>query len=126
MTLKLRLFAFCFTIFLLMGPLNSFGQIDSIQKKKKLSFKDSEDGAIDLSQFLLEANGVLPVVIPITEPAVGYGGGAALLYFHKRKKKYDSYVPQAFLVLWACIPKIRPGAQVPFTAISSERTGYEP
>ena len=93
MTLKLRLFTFCFTIFLLMGPVNSFGQIDSIQKKKKLSFKDPEDGAIDLSEFLLEANGVLPVIIPITEPAVGYGGGAALLYFHKRKKKYDSYVP---------------------------------
>jgi len=69
------------------------GQVDSIQKKKKLSFKDPEDGAIDLSEFLLEHNGVLPVIIPITEPAVGYGGGAALLYFHKRKKKYDSYVP---------------------------------
>lgn len=93
MTSIRRFFTFCFTVFLLMGPVNSFGQIDSIQKKKKLSFKDPEDGAFDLSQFLLEANGVLPVVIPITEPAVGYGGGAALLYFHKRKKKYESYVP---------------------------------
>ncbi|MEJ2163433.1 MAG: hypothetical protein P8X60_09005, partial [Robiginitalea sp.] len=63
------------------------------QKEKKLSFKDPEDGAIDLSQFLLEAHGVLPVLIPITEPAVGYGGGAALLYFHNRKQKYDTYVP---------------------------------
>ena len=36
---------------------------------------------------------MLPVLIPITEPAVGYGGGAALLYFHNRKKKYDTYVP---------------------------------
>jgi hypothetical protein len=63
------------------------------KEKKKLSFKDPQDGAIDLSQFLLEAHGVLPVLIPITEPAVGYGGGAALLYFHNRKKKYDSYVP---------------------------------
>ena len=62
-------------------------------EKKKLSFKDPEDGALDLSQFLLEAHGVLPVLIPITEPAIGYGGGAALLYFHNRKKKYDTYVP---------------------------------
>lgn len=62
-------------------------------EKKKLSFKDPEDGALDLSQFLLEAHGVLPVLIPITEPAVGYGGGAALLYFHNRTKKYDTYVP---------------------------------
>jgi len=36
---------------------------------------------------------VLSVIISVTEPAVGYGGGAALLYFHKRKKKYKSYVP---------------------------------
>ena len=73
-----------------------YGQADDApesREKKKLSFKDPQDGAIDLSQFLLEAHGVLPVLIPITEPAVGYGGGAALLYFHKRKKKYDSYVP---------------------------------
>jgi hypothetical protein len=72
------------------------GQADSaeqVAEKKKLRFKDPEDGAIDLSQFLLEAHGVLPVLIPITEPAVGYGGGAALLYFHNRKKKYDTYVP---------------------------------
>jgi hypothetical protein len=71
-----------------------YSQQDSTQvKKKKLSLRDPEDGALDLSAFLLEHNGVLPVLIPITEPAVGYGGGAALLYFHKRKKKYDSYVP---------------------------------
>jgi len=71
-------------------------QVDSTQtatEKKKLSFRDPEDGAIDLSQFLLEAHGVLPVLIPITEPAVGYGGGAALLYFHNRKKEYNAYVP---------------------------------
>jgi outer membrane protein assembly factor BamA len=88
-----RFTSLCLLFLLLIGPVSVMGQVDSIQKKKKLSFKDPEDGAIDLSQFLLEANGVLPVVIPITEPAVGYGGGAALLYFHKRKKKYDSYVP---------------------------------
>ncbi|MBN3522054.1 BamA/TamA family outer membrane protein [Algoriphagus lutimaris] len=71
----------------------SNAQSDSTKTKKKLSFKDPEDGALDLSQFLLEANGVLPVIIPITEPAVGYGGGAAILYFHKRKKQYSTYVP---------------------------------
>jgi hypothetical protein len=87
-------------LFLLMwcglGIFGLRGQVDSTEQgveKKKLSFKDPEDGAIDLSQFLLEAHGVLPVLIPITEPAVGYGGGAALLYFHNRKKKYDTYVP---------------------------------
>ncbi len=61
--------------------------------KPKLSFRDNHDGAFDVSSFLLEHKGVLPVIIPITEPAVGYGGAAAILYFHQRKKKYDSYVP---------------------------------
>lgn len=88
-----RLIRICLLLGLLLGPGFVEAQSDSIPKKKKLSFKDPEDGAFDLSQFLLEANGVLPVIIPITEPAVGYGGGAAILYFHKRKKKYDTYVP---------------------------------
>lgn len=89
---KLLLIFIC----LLIAPKFGYGQNDSTQtkkSKKKLSFRDPEDNAFDLSSFLLEHNGVLPVVIPITEPAVGYGGGAALLYFHKRKKKYKSYVP---------------------------------
>jgi len=91
-----RLKAFLIPVFILLGVSVLSAQQDSTQEKagkKKLSFKDPQDGAIDLSQFLLEANGVLPVVIPITEPAIGYGGGVALLYFHNRKKKYDTYVP---------------------------------
>ncbi|ULQ51159.1 BamA/TamA family outer membrane protein [Flavihumibacter fluvii] len=70
-----------------------YAQSDSTKAKAKISFKDQEDGALDLSQFLLDHNGVLPVIAPITEPAVGYGGGGAILYFHKRKKQYKSYVP---------------------------------
>lgn len=81
---------------LLVASLSLGAQNDSItskKEKKKLSFRDPDDGAFDVSQFLLEQNGVLPVVIPITEPAVGYGGALALLYFHKKKKKYKTYVP---------------------------------
>ena len=36
-------------------------------------FFSAEDGWADVSGFLDEAYGFLPVVIPITEPAVGYG-----------------------------------------------------
>jgi hypothetical protein len=39
--------------------------------------KDTEDGAFDLSDFLLSHTGFLPVPIIITEPAIGYGGGLA-------------------------------------------------
>lgn len=45
------------------------------------SFKDPEDGAFDISEFLLHRKGVMPVPAIITEPAVGYGGGLMLLYF---------------------------------------------
>lgn len=46
-------------------------------------FKDEEDGAIDLSNHLLEHRGFLPVPLVITEPALGTGGGAALLFFRE-------------------------------------------
>jgi hypothetical protein len=46
-------------------------------------FRDSADGAFDMSTYLLERKGALPVPIVITEPAVGYGGGAALMFFRQ-------------------------------------------
>jgi hypothetical protein len=44
-------------------------------------FRDEEDGALDLGNYLLRHRGVLPVPVVITEPAVGYGMGLALAYF---------------------------------------------
>ena len=46
-------------------------------------FFDAEDGAFDMSDHLLEHRGALPVPIIISEPAVGYGAGVALLYFRE-------------------------------------------
>ena len=45
-------------------------------------FIDPEDGYLDGSDFLLEHDGILPVPIFITEPAVGNGLGLAGVYFH--------------------------------------------
>jgi hypothetical protein len=45
--------------------------------------KDPEDGRFDTSRFLLDLKGLLPVPIIVTEPAVGYGGGAALVFFQR-------------------------------------------
>jgi hypothetical protein len=75
-----------------------FSQIDSTisqqeENREKSMFIDPTDGAIDLSSFLLEHEGLLPVPIIVTEPAVGYGGGLAVLFFHKQKQKYDVRVP---------------------------------
>ena len=48
------------------------------------TFIDPTDGQLDMSNWLLEKKGFLPVPIMITEPAVGYGGGVALVYFHDK------------------------------------------
>jgi hypothetical protein len=45
-------------------------------------FLRGTDGQIDASDMLAKRGGFLPVPIFITEPAVGYGGGLATLFFH--------------------------------------------
>jgi hypothetical protein len=50
-------------------------------------FIDPKDGKFDASHWILTRKGFLPVPIIITEPAVGYGGGAALLFFHPKKEE---------------------------------------
>lgn len=44
-------------------------------------YVDPDDGMFDLSDYLLRHRGLLPVPIIITEPALGYGGGLAALWF---------------------------------------------
>jgi len=48
-------------------------------------FKDTLDGAFDISYYLYNLHGLLPIISPITEPAVGYGAAAALVYFIPKK-----------------------------------------
>ena len=55
-------------------------------------FIDPTDGKFDASDWLINAKGFLPVPIIITEPAVGYGAGAALLFFHA--KTDEEYVKE--------------------------------
>ena len=43
-------------------------------------FIDPSDGYLDMSDWLVNKRGFLPVPIVITEPAVGYGGGVALMF----------------------------------------------
>lgn len=42
-----------------------------------------DDGWLDVSGFLDQAYGFIPLVVPITEPAVGFGGAAALMFIDK-------------------------------------------
>jgi len=54
------------------------------------NFKDSKDGDLDMSQWLLKHKGALLVPIIITEPAVGTGGGLAAVFFHRPAQSEES------------------------------------
>ena len=59
-----------------------FSNVFFVYSQNKTSiFRDSIDNAIDLSSFLMKKHGILPVISPITEPAVGYGAIGGALYF---------------------------------------------
>ncbi|UNK56831.1 BamA/TamA family outer membrane protein [Pseudoxanthomonas daejeonensis] len=49
------------------------------------TFRDPDDGHFDMSKWLLDRHGFLPVPIIITDPALGYGGGMVFAFFHRPK-----------------------------------------
>ena len=55
-------------------------------KAAKPSMIRGDDGKIDVSNFLDQAYGFLPVLVPITEPAVGTGAVAALAFIDRPKE----------------------------------------
>jgi hypothetical protein len=63
----------------LWSPANNASWIDD-------TLIDPEDGMLDASDYLASAKGFLPVPIIITEPAVGFGLGLAVAYFHVPKQ----------------------------------------
>ncbi len=52
---------------------------------ERASLRDPEDGWLDLSATLDTAYGFVPVVAPITEPAVGYGAVGALVFIDRKE-----------------------------------------
>lgn len=46
-------------------------------------FIDVKDGRLDMSEWLAGKTGFLPIPIMISDPAVGYGGGLGLAFFHE-------------------------------------------
>lgn len=57
-------------------------------------FRDPQDGRMDLSEWLLDHKGVLPVPIIITEPAVGLGGGVMALFFRESVREKGEQAKQ--------------------------------
>ena len=62
-------------------------------------FIDPEDGMFDVSHWLAERKGFFPIPIIITEPAVGFGLGAGLLFLHDplsgKTAEGDTFNPQS-------------------------------
>jgi len=54
---------------------------------KRSKRRSAEDGMLDISGFLDEVYGFVPIVTIITEPAVGYGLGGGLLFVDKPEGK---------------------------------------
>ena len=59
---------------------------DVYSQEKSRLFRDSLDGAFDISRWLFDLHGFIPVISPITEPAIGYGLVGAGVYFIPKKK----------------------------------------
>jgi len=79
--------ALFFFLFLLGYP----GRTTTAQQAEKpfKPFKDTLDNAFDISYYLYNLHGFLPLISPITEPAVGYGAVGAGLFFIPKKDKGD-------------------------------------
>jgi hypothetical protein len=61
------------------------------KKMDKRIFRDSLDGALDLSVFLIKMHGFVPVPTVITEPAFGgFGFGLAAVFLKKRPPAIDT------------------------------------
>lgn len=71
-----------FVFYLLMGlsSLALAAEAEVGSEDKAPSMFEGEDGQFDVSGFLDQAYGFLPVMIPITEPAVGYGLAAGVMF----------------------------------------------
>ncbi|MCP2501282.1 MAG: BamA/TamA family outer membrane protein [Deltaproteobacteria bacterium] len=46
---------------------------------------DPADGAFDMSRFIKTRTGFVPILAPVTEPAVGYGIAGGLVFFHRKE-----------------------------------------
>ena len=58
--------------------------VTAAAQERNSRFFDAEDGQFDLSYFLENPRGFLPIPIIVTEPAVGYGGGLAGMFLRPR------------------------------------------
>jgi hypothetical protein len=81
-----RLVVIAAVVLTLQAPDSHAGWIESTSKWVDKNLIDTEDGKLDVGNYLSSATGYFPLPIIITEPAVGFGLGAAVAYFHPPKE----------------------------------------
>jgi hypothetical protein len=59
------------------------------RKFSDLSFCHPDDNMFDLSELIDHPLGFIPLVIPITEPAIGYGAVGALIFISENGESSD-------------------------------------
>src|SRR5688572_2695229 len=72
--------AYCGVLLALASPVRAADDGGAVSPPSK--FRDPDDGRFDVSGFLDTAYGFVPLLIPITEPAVGYGAVGAAVFIH--------------------------------------------
>ena len=83
--LSARIIPICALLILLFGVLEPDPAEGFLEQ-----FQDPKDGDFDLSYYLAEKKGFLPILVPITEPAVGYGAAFAGIFLHKSMAELQS------------------------------------
>ena len=74
----------CLAAFFLSGALTRLeAEEEPASAAKESKFRDPEDGWLDVSGFLDRPYGFFPLLVPITEPAVGYGAAGGLAFIKK-------------------------------------------
>jgi hypothetical protein len=89
----------------------------------KSQFKDPEDGAFDISLWMSNAYGFIPILSLITEPALGYGlfGGVLFVHMDKEAMLRSEEKPQSIPapILWST-------SRVSPTSVGARWSGTEP
>ena len=67
-------------------------------EEKPSPFIDPGDGWFDISEFLSKYHGFVPVIAPVTEPAVGYGAAGALVFVNRDPEARPGVRPDLYLL----------------------------
>lgn len=69
---------------------NDVTATESADAAKEVSLFSEEDGWLDMSEFIDQAFGFIPLVVPITEPAIGYGAMVGFVFVDRGDKSAEA------------------------------------